>query len=406
MFLVNNRLLGSVLGFAFVVGCTPAPTPENIAPVESGGAYQAQYRDLAPIDGSGEFLFSAQMNAEKCRPFAGGKGFGKAGPRVPSILLGERLSRDDLVDVRVADDETFNGQYVISRDGKLKLPFLPAITAQGRQPEDVQAEVARLLVREGFYDERPRISLRLADFARVNVAVSGAVFEPHSIVIGGRSATDIDIMRQQALGASTEARNLSVALRSVGGVRPDADLSAVELHRGGKKYVLDMRGVFEGRHATDIILLTGDEIVVPSRLCFQDDLMRPGPVSPPGISLYLSNLTQTALANAPSAIGRDVREVPYGARFMQAVVDTNCVGGAKASSAHRWAILFTRDPMTGVSIVIERNIEEMLRRADRDDYDPYLLPGDAIACYDSRITNLAEAARVIGAVAGAAAVLP
>jgi polysaccharide biosynthesis/export protein len=152
------------------------------------------------------------------------------------------------------------------------------------------------------------------------------------------------------------------------------------------------------------MLLTGDELHVPSRQCFQDDLMRPSPISPPGVSLYLSNLTQPASGNAVSAVNRDVREVPYGARYMQAVVDSNCVGGPRATSAHRSALLFSRNPITGVSVVIERDIEDMLRRADRDDYDPYLLPGDAIACYDSDVTNIAEIGRVLGIV-GAVVVL-
>lgn len=404
MAISRSTLLGSCLGLGLIVGCGPASSPENLGPVQSGGAYQAQYRDPpAAAKGAERRLVSPQMNLGKCRPAARpGKGTGA----VVAALRGERLSRNDLVDIRVAEDETFNGSYVVSRDGALKLPFLPAIRAQGRSPEAIEASLKRLLVSEGFYDEAPRISVRLADYASVNVAVSGAVFEPHAIEIGRRGVDDIDRARQAALGASTEARNLSAALRSVGGVRPDADLSAIEVHRGGRKHVLDMRGVFQGRNAVDVMLLTGDEIVVPSRQCFQDDLMRPGPLSPPGISLFLSNLTQPAADNAASGIGRDVREVPYGTRFMQAVVDSNCVGGSRATSAHRSAVLFTRDPISGVSTVIERNIEDMLRRADRDDYDPYLLPGDAIACYDSNITNLAEVAGVLGTIAAAGAILP
>ncbi|MFD2855835.1 hypothetical protein ACFSZS_15140 [Seohaeicola zhoushanensis] len=153
------------------------------------------------------------------------------------------------------------------------------------------------------------------------------------------------------------------------------------------------------------MLIGGDEIEVPTRLCFQDKMMRPGLISPPGISLYLSNLTQPAAGNAPSAIGQTVREVPYGTRFMQAVIDANCVGGPRASSADRSAALFSRNPMTGVSVVIQRKVETMRSRADRDDYDPYLLPGDAIACYDSGITNISEIARLM-ALAGAIAVVP
>lgn len=59
-----------------------------------------------------------------------------------------------------------------------------------------------------------------------------------------------------------------------------------------------------------------------------------------------------------------------------------------------------------VSVVIERSIEDQLRRADRDDYYPYLLPGVSIACYDSRVTNLAQTGSVVGGVAGVALMIP
>lgn len=400
----RNVFLGSCIGIGLLSACSPAPKPENIAPVHTGGAYQAQYRMPPKGRDALPSLVAQQMNAQKCR--RGGDVAASATVVAPSILRGERLSRNDLIDVRVADDETFNGDYVISRDGTLKLPFLSPIPAQGRSPLAVEAEIAAVLVREGFYDEPPRVSVRLADFAGVSVAVSGAVFEAHAARIGGQSGDDIDTARQAALGASTEARNLSVALRTAGGVRPDADLSSVELTREGRKHILDLRGVFAGRDAMDVMLLAGDEVTVPSRACFQDEIMRPSPISPPGVSLFLSNLTKPAAGNAASAVGRSVREVPYGTRFMQAVIDTNCVGGARATSAHRSAVLLTRDPITGISTVIERNIEDMLRRADRDDYDPYLLPGDAIACYDSSITNLTEVVGILGAIAAVGTLAP
>ena len=126
--------------------------------------------------------------------------------------------------------------------------------------------------------------------------------------------------------------------------------------------------------------------------------MVPSPISPPGISLFLSNLSQPTTGNASAGISQDARQVPYGTRLMQGVVSANCVGGARATSADRSVALFTRDPLTHTSTVIERRIEDMRARADRDDYDPYLLPGDAMACYDSTVTNIADVARVLGLV--------
>ncbi|WP_234984124.1 polysaccharide biosynthesis/export family protein [Roseivivax jejudonensis] len=379
-----------------LAGCAGGQPAANLEPVSVGRAYQAQYRAFArDTDGT---LQSEAMNAARCRPFAGGAGSagGKIGRVLPASLRGELLSRGDLLDLRIAEDETFSGQFVVSRDGTLKVPFLAPIAAQGRSPGSVAAEIENALVAGGYYDARPDVSLLMMDFAAARVAVSGAVFEPRPVDIGGVAGDNVDDRRQAALGDSTEGRNVSVALSSAGGVRPDADLSAVQIIRGGTIYTVDLRGAIDGREFDDVMLLTGDQVVVPSRDCFQDDLMKPSPISPPGISLYLSNLTQPATGNAPSAIGQTVREVPYGTRFMQAVIDANCVGGARATSADRSAALFTRNPDSGVSAVIERPVEDMRQRADRDDYDPYLLPGDAIACYDSGVTNIGEVGRLIG----------
>ncbi|SIN77400.1 polysaccharide biosynthesis/export family protein [Vannielia litorea] len=381
-----------------LTACAALDTPDNLEPVDQGDAYQAQYRQPDVSRGEAQFLRSATLNAQKCRAPRGGAGGKGSGAAAASALRGERLTRNDLVNIRVGDDETFNGDYVVSRDGTLKLPFLAPISAQGRLTSQIEADIARQLLAGDFFADTPRISVRVADFASVTVGVSGAVFEPQAVEIGGVPGDQVDSRRQQALGASTEGRNLSAALRAAGGVRPDADISAVEVRRGGTLYTLDMRGVFEGQNAVDIMLLTGDEVNVPSRGCFQEDLMRPSPISPPGISLFLSNLTQPATGNAPSAIGRETREVPYGTRYLQAVVNTNCVGGARATSANRSSVLFSRNPITKVSVVIERDIENLLRRADRDDYDPFLLPGDSIACYDSTITNVGEIGRVLGLV--------
>ncbi|MFC3613027.1 polysaccharide biosynthesis/export family protein [Lutimaribacter marinistellae] len=402
-----TRFITSLLGAASclaLASCGSMKTPDNLEMVARGEGYQAQYRAPARASAKSTYLQSAAMNDSTCRPEIGG-------PRDTAMvkwtsqglddLLGEKLSRNDMVQITVDGDEVLTGTYVVSRDGDLKLPYLPAIPAQGRSTAQVEAALSAALVAAEFYVAPPRLAVRITDFASVSVGVDGAVFEPHAVEIGGVQGDATDTGRQQALGASTEGRNLSAALRAAGGIRPDADLSAVELHRQGRIYLMDLRGVFDGSDPTDIMMLTGDRVVVKSRQCFQDDLMRPSPISPPGVSMFLSNLTQPAAGNAISAVGRDVRQMPYGTRFMQAVVDTNCVGGAKTTNANRSAVLFSRNPVTGVSMVIERDIEELLRRGDRDDYDPYVLPGDAIACYDSTVTGLTEVARAVGIVGGA-----
>lgn len=385
----------STLSVVLLASCAATGHPDNIETKSGAYGYQAQYRDIEVSRADAGFLKSARLNSEICLPYRGGA-YGTKVSGVANSLLGERLSRNDLIEVRIGNDEDLGGKYVVSRDGTIKMPYLPPIRAQGRSTADVERDLNNILVEKQLYETAPLVSVRIMDVASALVGVSGAVFEPHQVELGGVAGDQRDVGRQEALGASTEARNLSAALRATGGVRPDADLSAVELRRNGRLYKLDLRGVFQGHNMVDVMLLTGDQIFVPSRQCFQDDLMRPSPISPPGVSVFMSNLTQPATGNAISAIGRNVREMPYGTRYLQAIVDLNCVGGSRATSAHRSGLLLSRNPITEVSVAIERDVEDMLRRADRDDYDPFILPGDSVACYDSTLTNVAEVARIMG----------
>ena len=66
-----------------------------------------------------------------------------------------------------------------------------------------------------------------------------------------------------------------------------------------------------------------------------------------------------------------------------------------ASNAGRYAVLITRNPKTQETEVIQRSIEELVLSPDRDTINPYLMPDDSIACYDSAVTDSREAANTI-----------
>ena len=131
-------------------------------------------------------------------------------------------------------------------------------------------------------------------------------------------------------------------------------------------------------------------------------LARPSRITPPGIRVFMSNLTQPAASNAASAIGQDATRLPYGTRFLQGLVSANCVGGIQATNAGRWGVLISRNPITGESEVVARSIEKLVRSANRDDYNPVLLPNDAIACYDSHMTNVRDVIAMVSEVAAPA----
>jgi protein involved in polysaccharide export with SLBB domain len=396
------RIAGLALA-ALLAGCASHQTPRNAETPEAGEAYQARYR--APgTEGPSGFL-QAQACADRGAVVSeaalpkGAASAGSVGVSGPEVL-----SVGDLVQVFVEQDDVFTGDYVVGVDGRIRLPFADPVRAAGRSPAQVEAALARALVAGELYDDAPSVSVILGDYAEAEVFVSGAVFEPRQVVIGGANAQTRDAARQRARGAATTSRTLSAALRNAGGVRPDADLARVVLIRGGTRQVLDLRGAPRGLPFADRVLIAGDRIEVPSRGCFQDALMVPSSISPPGVTVFLSNTTATVRGNASGAIP-DAREMRYGTRYLQAVFGLNCTGGSKLTNANRRAVLFSRNPMTGESIVIDRSIEEILRRADRDEFNPYILPEDALACYDSSVVSLRNLAAALGVAAATVAVL-
>ncbi len=65
-------------------------------------------------------------------------------------------------------------------------------------------------------------------------------------------------------------------------------------------------------------------------------------------------------------------------------------------NAGRQAVLISRNPITGRPVVITRSVEGLVRGADRDSLNPFFMPGDAVACYDSRAMALVDVVGVIG----------
>ncbi len=366
----------------------PISNPENVA---GGDSYQAQYREEnVPADNYWQSS-SSDVNASNCKPEA---------PVSNRVLPdAEVLSPGDLLTVSVPDDEAISGKYNVSQDGSLKLMHVAPIQAAGRTVEELEEDVRNALINDNLYKDVPRVSIRVSDFAPARLFVTGAVFEPRSVTIGASGTETGERLRQDIKGARVGDRRLSRALQAAGGIRPDADLSRISVTRGKRKIVVDARPALQGKPYSDIVLLEGDIVDVPSRGCFQEALMKPSPIAPPGVKVFMSNLVVPAASNANSAVGKETRELRYGTRFLQAIFAMNCVGGTTLTNSDRTAVLFSRNPTTGKSIVITRRVEDMLRRADRDDFDPYLMPDDALACYDSSVTNISDVAKILGVIA-------
>lgn len=385
---------------AVLAGCASSfERPDNSVNLNREG-YQAE-RQFAEQSGPGD---ARLMNQSRCedldlalagQPLDAGLGAAFDEPQI--------LSPGDLLRIDLPRGDEFQGDYVISPSGYVRMPFLGDLPAAGMSTAQLETVVSRLLVEGDFYKPGfARASVSVLEWAPIQVSVSGAVFQSGDVLLNQREAADLASERLAAIGDVAFQRSLSSALFAAAGVRPDADVRNVVLVRNGKRRVFDMSGALNGGALDDPLLVAGDRIHVPSRGCFQMALARPSRITPPGIRVFMSNLTQPAASNAASAIGQDATRLPYGTRFLQGLVSANCVGGIQATNARRWGVLISRNPITGESEVIARSIENLVRRANRDDFNPVLLPNDAIACYDSHITNVRDVIAMVSEVAAPA----
>ena len=302
-----------------------------------------------------------------------------------------RYSPGDRLNLLVPGAADFSGDYVVNADGRIILPFAREIRAVGRTNYELANEIRKELVDRGlFTGEQFRVAVRPVQYAPVNVSVAGAVFLPGRFTININRDSDRGDKALTKFGDSPTERFIGAALRAAGGVRPDADLTKIRLVRRTLTLTLDWRGAILGGAVDDVALIEGDHLEVGETGCFQSALVRPSQITPPGIRVFQSNLTSPTNSNASAAISQVSQSIPYGSRFLQGLVSANCVGGSLASNASRFAVLISRNPKTHRTEVIQRSIEELVRSAHRDTINPYLMPDDAIACYDSAVVDAKE----------------
>lgn len=309
----------------------------------------------------------------------------------------DTLNSGDIITLNVAgDSEQLTGSYIISENGEITLLGQHRIFIAGRSALSAQNIISETLYDKGLIRRKNAgVRLTITELSGVNVAVKGAVFAQGIVRLGDKNAETRNVnFSNIEFGDANPGRNLSTAIRAAGGVRPDAEIRTIFLVRGDEWTQIDLRGAITGKPMDDIPVRLGDKIIVPSIGCLQEDLVRPSAITQPGIRIYLSNLSRPALNNASSANTVDAEKMPYGTRLSQAMVAANCVGGSSMNAA-RQVVLMSRNPVTGQSVVISRSVEKLVRGADRDSKDPYLMPGDAIACYDSLAMNLRDVVSVV-----------
>ncbi len=323
-------------------------------------------------------------------------------PALPTLSAGDRIrtwmpKSTLFAGVFSENDDEFSHVFEVNLDGKIKMPYLEPIQAAGLTLPRLEKRLNNALIEQGLYNSgMANLSLAIVEWAPVTVFVSGAVFSPGQVTINLRKAEVRQLLRDNSSGDLPLERMLPTALKSAGGVRPDADIGQIEVIRQGKVYQVDLRGVILGYPISSMPLMDGDMIRIPSVGTPQVELITPSAITTPGVRVFISNLTVPAMHNAGSAVGNHSTSLPYGSRLLTAAISGNCAGGTISVNSGRYVVLVTQDPVTQKPIAIEREIETLLRAPNRVDLNTFIMPNDSLVCYDSRMTNARDIGRSIG----------
>jgi polysaccharide biosynthesis/export protein len=305
------------------------------------------------------------------------------------------LSPGDRIKVSIPEGDLFQGVYEVNLDGSLKIPYLSPVAVAGLEPSQIERILKQEFIKAELFNPKfIQVSVQVSQWAAIQVNVTGETFEPGRVIINQRSPDDLANSTQLS-GDYPPQRFLTAAIQAAGGVLPNADVKQIQLIRNGKTTTFDFSGVFNGETVDEVPLIAGDRIIVPDAGHFQNELVRPSQITIPGLRVFLSNLSQPASGNAGASVTKDSSAFVYGSRFSQAVVAANCVGG-RADNFKRRAVLVRTDRITGQTKAIDRPVEQLLRATNDDETNPYLMPDDGVACYDSATTNLQGVAQVLG----------
>lgn len=360
----------------------PANTPANTAP---------GFMKTAQLGSSSQLGHSRLKNAQPGHP-----ALASLAQVAESTHRQLRLSPGDMIELVIENGEGFNGRYILDPNGRVGIPYLPALPLAGLDIYQAANKIELALLKaQLFHAATLATSVQVLEWSEIDVMVTGAVFDPGRKRINTRHKLPQNSDKLAAFGDYSSTRLLSEALRAASGIRPDAKLDQVVLLRQGWHLELDMSGVFSGQNVDDIPLIAGDKVVVPSTGCFQRHLARPSQITPKGMRVFMSNLIDSAHSNANAAVGRYSTNLPYGSRLLQAAVSANCMGGKQWTNASRKVLLASTNPLTGQQEVLERSVEALIRDANNDEQNPYLMPNDALVCYDSDLTNIREIARFV-----------
>lgn len=286
----------------------------------------------------------------------------------PLSAHGTILSPSDKVQVTVNNAEEFSGEQTVRSDGTIRFPMLGAIPAAGLEEGDVEQALTEALKR---YIKNPQVTLRLSTAGPITVSVNGAVYSPGPVVLSAQTPSLSERTNPVALPDIALARTLSSAIRSAGGLKPQASKRVV-LKRGGVIREIDVSGAFDGRGFENVALVGGDTIEVSETDQIDEQLLRPSQLTPQNISVNVAG-------KLPKA---GQLTLPIGSTLVDGLAAAGA-GGGGLSEANREAVLVRKDIASGKLIARSFPVDQLTN-------GPPLMQGDTIVVKEGSTSGILE----------------
>lgn len=151
-----------------------------------------------------------------------------------------RMSREDVIEVSVWKEPELSRTVPVRPDGKITLPLLGDVQAEGLKPRDLEVTVSKALA---SYVREPRVTVIVHDVNGAKVFVTGMVGHPGVFPL-------------------RNSMNVLQALAMAGGLAEFADRGDIKvLHADGRRVEVAYDDLVSGE--SKVSLGPGDTVVVP-----------------------------------------------------------------------------------------------------------------------------------------------
>jgi polysaccharide export outer membrane protein len=153
-----------------------------------------------------------------------------------------KIGAEDLIMVRVWREPELSGQFPVRPDGKISLPLVNEVMADGLTPEQLAETIAKGLSR---YMTQPEVSVAVQQVNSKKYFIIGEVQKPGSYPL-------------------TVPTTVLEALVNAGGFRDFANPKKIIILRKGQRLKFNYKEVIAGKKMEqNIALENGDQIIVP-----------------------------------------------------------------------------------------------------------------------------------------------